>query len=30
MKGRIFDIQEFAVNDGPGLRVTVFMKGTPS
>ena len=29
MKGRIFDIQEFAVNDGPGLRVTVFMKGCP-
>ena len=29
MTGRIFDIQEFAVNDGPGLRVTVFMKGCP-
>ena len=25
----IFDIKEFAVNDGPGARVTVFLKGCP-
>ena len=29
MKGIVFDIQEFAVNDGPGIRVTVFLKGCP-
>ena len=29
MKGMVFDIQEFAVNDGPGLRITVFLKGCP-
>lgn len=28
-KGTIFDIKEFAINDGPGIRVTVFMKGCP-
>lgn len=28
-KGIIFDIKEFAVHDGPGMRVTVFMKGCP-
>ena len=27
MTGRIFDIKEFSVHDGPGARVTVFMKG---
>jgi len=26
-KGIIFDIKEFAINDGPGLRLTVFFKG---
>ncbi|MDN5276848.1 MAG: pyruvate formate lyase activating enzyme [Clostridiales bacterium] len=25
--GRIFDIQRFAVHDGPGIRTTVFFKG---
>ncbi len=25
--GRIFDIQRFAIHDGPGIRTTVFMKG---
>ena len=29
MIGRIFDIKEFAVHDGDGIRVTVFMKGCP-
>ena len=29
MKGNIFDIKEFAVNDGPGIRTTVFFKGCP-
>mgnify|MGYP002644402954 CR=1 FL=1 len=28
-KGIIFDIKEFSVNDGPGGRVTVFLKGCP-
>lgn len=27
--GIIFDIKEFAVHDGPGMRTTVFMKGCP-
>ncbi len=25
----IFDIKRFAINDGPGIRVTLFMKGCP-
>ena len=29
MDGVIFDIKEFAVHDGPGIRVTVFFKGCP-
>lgn len=29
MTGTIFDIKEFAVHDGPGIRQTVFMKGCP-
>lgn len=29
MSGIIFDIKEFAVYDGPGIRTTVFMKGCP-
>lgn len=29
MKGTIFDIQKFCVNDGPGIRTTVFLKGCP-
>lgn len=28
-KGRIYDIQEFSVHDGPGIRTTVFLKGCP-
>ncbi len=27
--GTIFDIKGFALNDGPGIRTTVFMKGCP-
>jgi len=29
VSGMIFDIKEFAVYDGPGVRTTVFMKGCP-
>lgn len=29
MKGTIFDIKQFAVFDGPGIRTTVFLKGCP-
>ena len=29
MEGTIFDIREFTVHDGPGVRVTVFLKGCP-
>ena len=29
MNGTVFDIKEFAVFDGPGIRTTVFMKGCP-
>jgi pyruvate formate lyase activating enzyme len=28
-KGLVFDIKEFAVHDGPGIRTTVFLKGCP-
>ncbi|MFP4608258.1 MAG: glycyl-radical enzyme activating protein [Candidatus Natronoplasma sp.] len=27
--GKVFDIKEFAVHDGPGIRTTVFFKGCP-
>ena len=29
MEGTIFNIQKFCVNDGPGIRTTVFFKGCP-
>lgn len=29
MTGTIFDIKELAVHDGPGIRVTAFLKGCP-
>lgn len=28
-KGFIFDIQRYSINDGPGIRTTVFFKGCP-
>ncbi len=28
-KGLIFDIKRYAINDGPGIRVTLFFKGCP-
>lgn len=27
--GRIFDIKRYAIHDGPGIRITVFLKGCP-
>ena len=29
MRGTVFDIKEFSLHDGPGARVTVFLKGCP-
>ncbi len=29
MEGIVFNIQKFCVNDGPGIRTTVFLKGCP-
>ncbi len=29
VKGYIFDIKKYSINDGPGIRTTVFFKGCP-
>jgi len=29
MKGLIFNVKRYSVHDGPGIRVTIFMKGCP-
>lgn len=29
MTGRLFDVKEFSVHDGPGARITFFLKGCP-
>jgi pyruvate formate lyase activating enzyme len=29
LTGMIFDIKQYAINDGPGIRTTVFFKGCP-
>jgi pyruvate formate lyase activating enzyme len=29
IKGLVFNIQRFSLNDGPGIRTTVFLKGCP-
>lgn len=29
IRGKIFNIQKFSINDGPGIRTTVFFKGCP-
>lgn len=28
-RGLIFDIKRYSINDGPGIRVTIFLKGCP-
>jgi pyruvate formate lyase activating enzyme len=28
-QGLVFDIKRYSINDGPGIRITIFMKGCP-
>ena len=30
MRGQVFDIRRYSVNDGPGIRTAVFFKGCPA
>ncbi len=29
LSGLIFDVKKYSINDGPGIRVTIFFKGCP-
>ncbi|MCE1197388.1 MAG: 4Fe-4S binding protein [Marinilabiliales bacterium] len=27
LTGKVFDVKRYAINDGPGIRITIFLKG---